>query len=101
MERIVEKYQLNNIHEMWPNFELYVYGGVYIEPYLKRFEKLCGKKVHTLNTYLSSEGYFAYQNRPDTHTMQLLLNTGIFMNLFRLTPIILMKTETFISMRKL
>lgn len=78
LERIVAKYQLNNIHDMWPNFELYVYGGVYIEPYLKRFEKLCGKKVHTLNTYLSSEGYFAYQNRPDTHTMQLLLNTGIF-----------------------
>jgi phenylacetate-coenzyme A ligase PaaK-like adenylate-forming protein len=78
MERIVERYQLNTIHDMWPNLELYVYGGVYIEPYLQRFEKVCGRKVHTLNTYLASEGYFAYQNRPETNSMQLLLNTGIF-----------------------
>jgi hypothetical protein len=57
---------------------LYVYGGVYIEPYVSRFEKVCGKKVHLLNTYLASEGYFAYQKQPDNNAMTLLLNTGIF-----------------------
>jgi phenylacetate-coenzyme A ligase PaaK-like adenylate-forming protein len=78
MERIVERYELENIHQMWPNLELYVYGGVYIEPYVSRFEKVCGKKVHLLNTYLASEGYFAYQKQPDNNAMTLLLNTGIF-----------------------
>jgi phenylacetate-coenzyme A ligase PaaK-like adenylate-forming protein len=78
MERIIERYQVKSIHDIWPNLELYMFGGVYIEPYLKRFEKVCGKKVHILNTYLASEGYFGYQNRPDTNGMQLLLKSGIF-----------------------
>lgn len=78
MERIVERYKVNNIHDIWPNLELYVYGGVYIEPYLSRLEQVCGKKVHTLNTYLASEGYFAYQSRPEAEGMQLLLKTSTF-----------------------
>ncbi len=78
MERIIEHYKVETIHDVWPNLELYMFGGVYIEPYLKRFEKVCGKKVHILNTYLASEGYFAYQNRPDSNGMQLLLKSGVF-----------------------
>ena len=78
LERIVERYQLKHIHELWPHFELYVWGGVYIEPYLDRFEKICGKKVHLLNTYLASEGYMAFQNNPESKGMQLLTKSGIF-----------------------
>ena len=78
MERIIEKYKVNSIHDIWPNLELYLSGGVYVEPYLKRFEKVCGKKVHILNTYLASEGYFAYQKRAESNGMQLLLKSGIF-----------------------
>lgn len=78
MERIIERYQVDSIHDIWPNLELYMFGGVYIEPYLKRFENVCGKKVHILNTYLASEGYFAYQRRAESNGMQLLLKSGIF-----------------------
>ena len=78
MEKIVERYQVNNIHDIWPNLELYCFGGVYIEPYLARFEKVCGKKVHILNTYLASEGYFAYQAKPEDPGMKLILNAGTF-----------------------
>ena len=78
MERIIEHYKVNTIHDIWPNLELYVYGGVYIEPYLDRFEAVCGKKVHLLNTYLASEGYIAFQKSPDRKAMQLLTKSGIF-----------------------
>jgi hypothetical protein len=78
MERIIAKYNVDTIHDIWPNLELYLSGGVFIEPYLHRFEKVCGKKVHILNTYLASEGYFAYQKRAESNGMQLLLKSGIF-----------------------
>lgn len=78
MERIIEHYKVQTIHDVWPNLELYVYGGVYIEPYIKRFHDVCGKKVHILNTYLASEGYIAFQFRPESEGMQMLLKSGIF-----------------------
>ncbi len=78
MEKIIKRHKANTIHDVWPNLELYVYGGVYIEPYLDRFEKVCGKKVALLNTYLASEGYIAFQSKPDRVGMQLLAKSGIF-----------------------
>lgn len=79
MEKIIEKYKLNNIHDMWPNLQVFIYGGVAIAPYLKSLEKLFGKKVHYLETYLASEGFLAYQSRKDIKGMELLLDVGIFM----------------------
>jgi phenylacetate-coenzyme A ligase PaaK-like adenylate-forming protein len=78
MERIVEHYKLENIHEMWPNLEVYVHGGVFMEPYIARLEKIGGKKINLLDTYLASEGYFAYQTSLNSDGMKLLLNNGIF-----------------------
>lgn len=78
MERIIEEYKLETIHDIWPNLEVYIHGGVFMEPYKKRLDKISGKKIHTLDTYLASEGYFAYQTSPDKEGMQLLLNTGVF-----------------------
>lgn len=78
MERIVEHYKVNNIHDVWPNLELYLFGGVYIEPYLARLNKVIGRPIHVLNTYLASEGYFAYQAHEESEGMQMLLKNGIF-----------------------
>ena len=78
MERIVEHYKLDSIHDIWPNFQVYVHGGVFMQPYVSRIEKLTAKKVHLMDTYLASEGYFAYQRSPERQCMQLLLDAGIF-----------------------
>lgn len=78
MERIIERYKLNNIHEMWPNLAFYVHGGVAMEPYKKGFEKLMGKPITYIETYLASEGFLAYQSRQDTRGMQLALSSNIF-----------------------
>lgn len=78
LEKIIERYQLNNIHELWPNLAFYVHGGVAMEPYKKGFGRLLGKPITYIETYLASEGFLAYQNRQDTRGMQLVLNNNIF-----------------------
>ncbi len=78
LEKIIERYKLNNIHEMWPNLAFYVHGGVAMEPYKKGFAKLLGKPITYIETYLASEGFLAYQSRQDTRGMQLVLNNNIF-----------------------
>jgi hypothetical protein len=77
MERIVDYYGLSTIHDIWPNFRVYTHGGVNFEPYKKSFEKLMGREVFYMETYLASEGFLAYQRKKD-HPMQLVLDNGIF-----------------------
>lgn len=78
MEKVIEKYDLKNIHEIWPNLAFYVHGGVALEPYKKGFNKLLGKPITFIETYLASEGFLAYQNRQDAKGMRLALNNNIF-----------------------
>jgi hypothetical protein len=35
LEKIIEKYQVAHIHEIWPNLQIFVHGGVSFEPYKK------------------------------------------------------------------
>ena len=78
MEKVIEHYKLKNIHEIWPNLAFYVHGGVAMEPYKRGFEKLLGKPITYIETYLASEGFLAYQNRQGTNGMHLALNNNIF-----------------------
>ena len=78
MEKVIERYNLKNIHEIWPNLAFYVHGGVALEPYKKGFNKLLGKPITFIETYLASEGFLAYQNRQDAKGMKLALNNNIF-----------------------
>jgi hypothetical protein len=78
LEKIIETYNLNTIHDMWPNLSIYVHGGVSFTPYLKGFEKLLAHPLTYMETYLASEGFIAFQIRPNTNAMQLVLDNGIF-----------------------
>jgi hypothetical protein len=78
LEKVIKHYNLKNIHELWPNFSVYGHGGVSFEPYRKAFDKLVGKPLIYLETYLASEGFIAYQDKPDTTSMKLVSDNGIF-----------------------
>ncbi|SFT42868.1 GH3 auxin-responsive promoter [Algoriphagus locisalis] len=78
IEKIITHYQVDNIHEIWPNLRIFVHGGVSFEPYKKGFEKLLGKPLLYLETYLASEGFLAFQALPNRKSMRLVLNNGIF-----------------------
>lgn len=79
MEMIIERYQLKHIHEMWPNLAFYVHGGVAFSPYKQGFEKLLGKPLTYIETYLASEGFIAYQDRQYGQGMRLNTNQHIFL----------------------
>ena len=66
------------IGELFPNFQLFIYGGVNYEPYRQKFEHLIGRKVDAIELYPASEGFFAYQDSQTEKGMLLLLNAGIF-----------------------
>lgn len=78
MEKIIERYNLKTIHDIWPNLSFYVHGGVAMEPYKRGFEKLLGKPLQYIETYLASEGFIAYQNRQHAKGMHLAINNNIF-----------------------
>lgn len=79
MERIIERYQLNTIHDIWPNLAFFVHGGVSFEPYKKGFERLLAKPITYIETYLASEGFIAYQDQQHAKGMRLVTNEHIFL----------------------
>jgi len=78
LEKIIKEYNLKTIHDIWPNLSIYVHGGVSFVPYAKGFEKLLARPLTYMETYLASEGFIAYQKRPNVDNMQLSLDTGLF-----------------------
>jgi hypothetical protein len=78
LEKIIERYGVKDIHEIWPNLSVYVTGGVSFEPYRKGFDHLLGKPIYYIDSYLASEGFIAFQDEPEKHSMRLVLNGGIF-----------------------
>ena len=78
IEMVIERYQLNNIHEIWPNLAFFVHGGVSFEPYKHGFEKLLGKPISYIETYLASEGFLAWQDKQNSKGMRLSFNQHIF-----------------------
>lgn len=76
-ERIVQRTG-KKVGEVFPDFNLFIYGGVNFEPYRAKFDQLIGRKVDSIELFPASEGFFAYQDKQDVKGMLLLLNAGIF-----------------------
>jgi len=72
-----------NIGDLFPNFDLFIYGGVNYEPYRAKFEHLIGRSVDSIELFPASEGFFAFQDKQDESGMLLLLNSGIFYEFIR------------------
>mgnify|MGYP001378132143 CR=1 FL=1 len=76
-EKLQEKAK-KPVGEIFENFNLLIYGGVSYAPYKKKFNKLIGKKVDSIEVFPASEGFFAFQDRQDSEDLLLILNSGIF-----------------------
>ncbi len=76
-EKIIKKYNLKTIHDIWPNLSVYIHGGVSFGPYRRTFSRLVSRPLINIETYIASEGYIAFQKTP-VSDMSLLLNNGIF-----------------------
>ncbi|MGM0377143.1 MAG: GH3 family domain-containing protein [Bacteroidota bacterium] len=78
LKRVIRYHNLNNIHEIWPNFLVFTSGGVAFEPYKKSFDRITENPIVVIDTYLASEGYLATQTRKDTDAMALITDNGIY-----------------------
>lgn len=86
LKEVIKKHNLNNIHEIWPNLQVYTSGGVAFGPYEKSFNALMGKPVTVIDTYLASEGFIAFQARPETDAMKLVTDNGIYFEFVPFDP---------------
>lgn len=75
---IIKEHKLDTIHDLWPNLKIYASGGVAFEPHRKSFEAITKEPLVIMDTYLASEGFFAFNARPNTMSMQLAFEHGIF-----------------------
>lgn len=79
IKKIFEITGKNNLHDVWPNLELYMHGGVNFTPYAQQFKSLIpSTRMHYLENYNASEGFFASQDIIGRDGMLLFLNHGIF-----------------------
>lgn len=86
LQKVIEYHHLNHIHEIWPNLQVFTSGGVAFGPYEKSFNELIGKPVLIIDTYLASEGFIASQMRPETESMQLITDGGIYFEFVPFKP---------------
>jgi hypothetical protein len=75
---VIEYHNADNIHDIWPNFRVFTSGGVAFGPYKNSFDRITGKPVVIIDTYLCSEGYLATQVRKETDAMALITDNGVY-----------------------
>ena len=67
------------ISDVWPDLEVFFHGGIDFRPYRKEYEALTDpEKMHFMETYNASEGFFAFQNDFSDHSMLLILDGSVF-----------------------
>ena len=79
LTRVMELSGKQHLEEVWPNLEVFFHGGVAFTPYRKQYEQLItSPRMHYMETYNASEGFFAVQDDPSDHSLLLLLDRGVF-----------------------
>ncbi|MDR1981124.1 MAG: GH3 auxin-responsive promoter family protein, partial [Tannerellaceae bacterium] len=88
IKAILQKTGRQYLTDVWPNLEVYFHGGVSFEPYRDQFKHLIPSgKMHYMETYNASEGFFGIQDDPSDHSMLLMPDYGIFYEFIPLTGI--------------
>lgn len=77
-ERLLQRSGKRHIREVFPNFSLFVYGGVNFEPYRAKLETLTNGPIDSLETYPASEGFIAFQDEFPSQGLLLNADAGIF-----------------------
>ena len=79
LKNVIEKAGARTIHEVWPNLEVFFHGGISFEPYRSQYQEITdSSKMHYLENYNASEGFFAAQDDLDIRAMRLLPDIGVF-----------------------
>ncbi len=79
IKRVLERSEKSNLSEVWPNLEVFFHGGVSFRPYREEYNQLIvSDKMHYVENYNASEGFFATQNDASDQAMLLMIDYGVF-----------------------
>lgn len=79
IKAVLEKTGRKHLTEVWPNLEVFFHGGISFDPYREQYEALIpSEKMHYMETYNASEGFFGIQDDPSDRSLLLMLDYGVF-----------------------
>ena len=79
LDRVMEISGKQHLEEVWPNIEVFFHGGVAFTPYRQQYERLItSPRMHYMETYNASEGFFGLQDDPSDKSMLLMLDYDVF-----------------------
>ena len=79
LSRVMELTGKTYLEEVWPNLEVFFHGGVAFTPYRKQYQSLItSDKMHYMETYNASEGFFGLQDDPSDTSMLLMIDYDVF-----------------------
>lgn len=79
IKRILEKTGARSLDEVWPNLEVFFHGGVCFTPYREQYKGIIkSDKMHYMETYNASEGFFGLQNSLTDPAMMLMTDYDVF-----------------------
>lgn len=79
IRNILDSRGAGNLSEVWPHLEVFFHGGISFEPYREIYRGLTDpERMHFLETYNASEGFFAVQNDFSDRGMLLIVDRAVF-----------------------
>lgn len=79
INRVLELSGKTHLEEVWPNIEVFFHGGVAFTPYRNQYERIVtSPRMHYMETYNASEGFFGLQDDPTDSSMLLMLDNDVF-----------------------
>ena len=79
LNRVMKLSGKQHLEEVWPNLEVFFHGGVAFTPYRQQYEQLItSPRMHYMETYNASEGFFGLQDDPADRSMLLMLDYDVF-----------------------
>lgn len=79
IRRVMERAGVAELHELWPNLEVFFHGGIAFGPYREQYNTLIDpERMRYMETYNASEGFFALQDDPADPAMLLLMDVDVF-----------------------
>jgi hypothetical protein len=79
IKRILAKTGKSSLEEVWPNLEVFFHGGVAFTPYREQYKQVIhSPRMHYMETYNASEGYFGTQSDLTDPAMLLMIDYDVF-----------------------
>ena len=79
LHRVMELSGKEHLEEVWPNIEVLFHGGVAFTPYRQQYQQLItSPRMHYMETYNASEGFFGLQDDPADKSMLLMIDYDVF-----------------------